>query len=83
MVDIRGEMPGLSVFFRDGDRVLHSYSTYFVGLDIFLPMYHLLDVTPLGRQENDKNKMTAGEGSWIRYHDAYSDQENRPDACHS
>jgi predicted dithiol-disulfide oxidoreductase (DUF899 family) len=80
-VDIRGEMPGLSVFFRDNDQVLHSYSTYFVGLDIFLPMYHLLDVTPLGRQENDNNSMTAGEGSWIRYHDAYSDQENRRDAC--
>jgi predicted dithiol-disulfide oxidoreductase (DUF899 family) len=69
--DIRGEMPGLSVFFRDNDLILHSYSTYFVGLDIFLPMYHLLDVTPLGRQEDDGNNMTAGESSWIRYHDEY------------
>jgi predicted dithiol-disulfide oxidoreductase (DUF899 family) len=68
-VDIRGEMPGLSVFFRDKDQILHSYSTYFVGLDIFLPMYHLLDVTPLGRQEDDTNSMTAGENSWIRFHD--------------
>lgn len=70
-VDIRGEMPGLSVFIRDNDRILHAYSTYFVGLDIFLPMYHLLDVTPLGRQEDDTNSMTAGENSWIRFHDEY------------
>jgi predicted dithiol-disulfide oxidoreductase (DUF899 family) len=70
-VPLRGELPGLSVFFRDGDLILHSYSTYFVGLDIFLPMYHLLDATPLGRQEDDTDSMTAGERSWIRYHDEY------------
>jgi len=80
-VNIRGEMPGLSVFFRDDDLVLHSYSTYFVGLDILLPMYHLLDVTPLGRQEDDKNSMTAGESSWIRYHDEYGVEDNRNHAC--
>jgi predicted dithiol-disulfide oxidoreductase (DUF899 family) len=67
--DIRGEMPGLSVFLREGDQIFHTYSTYFVGLDVFLPMYHLLDVTPLGRQENAGNNMTSGESSWIRYHD--------------
>jgi hypothetical protein len=42
-----------------------------VGLDIFLPMYHLLDVTPLGRREIDGNNMTAGESSSIRFHDEY------------
>ncbi|NKQ58625.1 DUF899 domain-containing protein [Amycolatopsis sp. K13G38] len=71
-VGIRGEMPGLSVFFNDDGQILHSYSTYFVGLDIFLPMYHLLDVTPLGRQEDDTNSMTAGDSSWIRFHDEYN-----------
>jgi len=81
--DIRGEMPGLSVFFRDGDLILHSYSTYFVGLDIFLSMYHLLDVTPLGRQEDDGNSMTAGESSWIRFHDQYGVEGHRPTTrCH-
>ena len=79
--DIRGEMPGLSVFFRDGDLILHSYSTYFVGLDIFLPMYHLLDVTPLGRQEDDGNSMTAGENSWIRFHDRYGVEGHGPATC--
>jgi predicted dithiol-disulfide oxidoreductase (DUF899 family) len=68
---IHGEMPGLSVFLCNDARIYHSYSTYFVGLDIFLPMYHLLDVTPLGRQENEKSNMTAGDGSWIRFHDEY------------
>jgi len=80
-VDIRGEMPGLSVFFRRDDLILHSYSTYFVGLDIFLPMYHLLDVTPLGRQEDATNNMTAGESSWIRFHDKYVVEGDRKDAC--
>jgi predicted dithiol-disulfide oxidoreductase (DUF899 family) len=80
-VDIRGEMPGLSVFFRRDDLILHSYSTYFVGLDIFLPMYHLLDVTPLGRQEDGTNNMTAGESSWIRFHDSYVVEGDRKDAC--
>jgi hypothetical protein len=39
--DYRGELPGLSVFFRDdNDLIFHSYSTYFRGLDMLLPMYH-------------------------------------------
>jgi predicted dithiol-disulfide oxidoreductase (DUF899 family) len=48
-VNMYGEMPGLSVFPRYGDSIFHTYSTYFRGLDMFLSMYHLLDVTPLGR----------------------------------
>jgi predicted dithiol-disulfide oxidoreductase (DUF899 family) len=59
------------VFFRDNDCLLHSYSAYFRGLDMLLPMYHLLDRTPLGRQETKQNSMAAGEASWIRYHDEY------------
>jgi predicted dithiol-disulfide oxidoreductase (DUF899 family) len=79
-VDFRGEMPGLSVFFRDNDLILHSYSTYFRGLDMLLPMYHLLDRTPLGRQENKGNSMHAGENSWIRHHDEYG-VEGKPACC--
>ena len=70
-VDIVGEMPGLSVFFRDNDMIFHNYSTYLRGLDMFLSTYHLLDVTPLGRQEEVGNGLSAGEGSWVRYHDKY------------
>jgi len=45
------EMPGLSVFLRDGDRLFHTYSTYTRtrGLDQFLNTYNFLDHTPLGR----------------------------------
>ncbi|MDP9050409.1 MAG: DUF899 domain-containing protein [Acidobacteriota bacterium] len=72
--DYRGELPGLSVFFRDEvDQILHSYSTFFRGLDMLLPMYHLLDRTPLGRHEEMGISMADGEDSWIRYHDAYGD----------
>ncbi len=79
-VDLRGEMPGLSAFFRDNDLILHSYSTYFVGLDMFLPMYHLLDVTPLGRHEEGRS-MTDGDNSWIRLHDEYGAERNRTSTC--
>ncbi|KAF9886142.1 hypothetical protein FE257_011967 [Aspergillus nanangensis] len=42
---------GLSVFARDGDEVLHTYDTTDRGMEILLSTYHLLDMTPLGRQE--------------------------------
>jgi predicted dithiol-disulfide oxidoreductase (DUF899 family) len=79
--DFRGELPGLSVFFRDGDRIFHTYSTYFRGLDMLLPMYHLLDRTPLGRQETKQNSMAAGEASWIRYHDEYGVHSGERSPC--
>jgi predicted dithiol-disulfide oxidoreductase (DUF899 family) len=46
-----GETPGLSVFLRMGEQVLHSYSTTGRGVDILLGTYNYLDLTPLGRQE--------------------------------
>lgn len=79
--DFEGELPGLSVFVSNNGTVLHSYSTYFRGLDMLLPMYHLLDRTPLGRQETKENSMAAGEASWIRYHDVYGSTDDQPGAC--
>ena len=75
--DFRGELPGLSVFIRADGEILQSYSTYLRGIDVFLPMYHLLDATPLGRQEGKLNSMAAGEASWIRYHDSYGTEARR------
>jgi len=75
--DFQGELPGLSVFYRHKDLILHSYSTYFRGLDMLLSMYHLLDRTPLGRQENKENSWAAGENSWTRYHDEYGVESDR------
>ena len=61
----KGEREGLSVFVRDGDRVFHSYSAYQRGLDLLLNTYNLLDLTPLGRNENGQIM------SWLKYHDQY------------
>lgn len=52
MVDYAGEQPGISCFLRDGDQVFHTYSTYGRGVEVMMPGYHLLDITPLGRQED-------------------------------
>lgn len=60
-----GEREGLSVFLRDGDRLFHTYSTYQRGLDPFLNTYNFLDLTPLGRQEEE------GIMRWLRHHDKY------------
>jgi predicted dithiol-disulfide oxidoreductase (DUF899 family) len=60
-----GEREGLSVFLRDGDRLFHTYSVYQRGLDPLLNTYNFLDLTPLGRQEEE------GIMRWLRYHDKY------------
>jgi predicted dithiol-disulfide oxidoreductase (DUF899 family) len=61
----RGEHHGLSVFLRDGGRVLRTYSTYARGGDLLLGTYNYLDLTPLGRQED-------GPGPHeFRHHDRY------------
>jgi predicted dithiol-disulfide oxidoreductase (DUF899 family) len=61
------EMPGISVFTRDGDTVLHSYSTYARGLDMLNGAYHFLDLTPKGRDEAGLPFTMA----WVRRHDRY------------
>lgn len=66
----KGELPGLSVFLRDGDSIFHTYSTYQRGLDLFLNTYNFLDVTPLGRQEDQEPHVMA----WVRHHDKYLEQ---------
>lgn len=63
----KGDLPGISVFLRDEDRVFHTYSAYQRGLDVFLNTYNLLDLTPLGRQEEG-----AQIQGWIRHHDRYA-----------
>ena len=61
-----GEMPGATAFLRDGDRILRTYSSYERGLDMHLGTYHWLDLTALGRQEEDGAGM-----EWLRRHDQY------------
>jgi len=46
-----GEEHGLSVFFRMGDDLFHTYSTYARGTESLTDAYRLLDTTPYGRQQ--------------------------------
>jgi predicted dithiol-disulfide oxidoreductase (DUF899 family) len=47
-----GEAHGLSVFFRSGDDVFHTYSSYARGNEGVTNAYSLLDITPYGRQQD-------------------------------
>ena len=49
--DQDGEMFGLSAFIRDGDSVYRTYFTSNRGVEALGPVWTLLDLTALGRQE--------------------------------
>jgi predicted dithiol-disulfide oxidoreductase (DUF899 family) len=55
-----GEKGALSVFVRDGDTVLHTYSDYGEVTELFFITDTYLDMTPLGRQDVQ-----------MRHHDKY------------
>ena len=61
------ELPGISVFIRDGDKVFHTYSTYARGLDPYNGAYQLLDIVPKGRNEQD----LPYPQDWVRRRDKY------------
>src|SRR3954452_16570123 len=72
------DLHGLSVFLRDGERVFHTYSAYARGTDNLGFTSDLLDLTPLGRQEEweePKGRATAfgapAGSAGVRYHDEY------------
>ena len=67
------EAPGVSVFAKADDpkaggAVFHTYSCYARGLDMLNGAYHLLDLTPKGRDESGPHSM-----AWVRHHDRYED----------
>lgn len=64
------ERPGASVFLKRGSEVFHTYSTYARGLDILIPTYNFLDLTPKGR---DEENMKPHAMAWVRHHDRYTD----------
>jgi predicted dithiol-disulfide oxidoreductase (DUF899 family) len=71
-----GERPGISVFFRDDDgAVFHTYSCYSRGVDMMNAAYHYLDLTPMGRQEDDLSYPQA----WVKLHDEYVPDGKNPD----
>lgn len=61
------ESPGVSVFARVGDRVFLTHQVFARGLDLFNGTYHLLDLTPKGRDE----QILPWTMSWLRRHDRY------------
>jgi predicted dithiol-disulfide oxidoreductase (DUF899 family) len=72
-----GETFGLSVFLRDGDGLFRTYFTTARGVEALGSVWTLLDLTPLGRQE-DWEDSPAGYPQtkpyeWWRRHDEYED----------
>ena len=70
-----GESFGLSVFLRDGDEIDRTYFTSGRGVETLGTVWSLLDLTPLGRQEEWED---SPEGypqtppyKWWRRHDEY------------
>ena len=63
------EGPGLSVFYKKGDEVFHTYSTFARGSEIVLNTYNYLDLVPKGRDEDGFYFPMA----WVRHHDRYED----------
>jgi predicted dithiol-disulfide oxidoreductase (DUF899 family) len=58
---------GMSAFALDDGVVMHTYSTYARGVEALMGTYQYLDLTPLGRQEED---VEYGQELWRR-HDEY------------
>jgi predicted dithiol-disulfide oxidoreductase (DUF899 family) len=70
-----GEGFGLSVFIRDGERVLRTYFTSNRGVEALGSVWTFLDLTPLGRQEeweqSPPGRPQEPPYQWWRRHDEY------------
>lgn len=67
----KGELPAVSSFIRDGEKIYHASSVFDRGGEVFINTYNYLDVTPLGRQEEG----LAHPWDWWRHHDRYDSDE--------
>ena len=78
------ERQAISVFWRRGASVFHTWSTHARGEEPFMVVLDLLDLTPWGRQEawEDSPVGTPQEPtySWMRLADEYDDGQRRH--CH-
>jgi predicted dithiol-disulfide oxidoreductase (DUF899 family) len=70
-----GEGSVLSVFLRDGDDVFFAYQSTARGIDRLNLVFNLLDMTPLGRQEEWEDSPPGWPQTppyvWWRRHDEY------------
>ena len=71
----KGEIFGLSVFLRDGETIYRTYFTNGRGVETLGPVFTLLDLTPLGRQEDWEDSPEGWPQTppyqWWRRHDEY------------
>lgn len=68
------DMPGFSVFYKnENGEVFHTYSSYGRGNEEVIGAYMLLDMAPLGR--NEESSM-----DWMRRHDEYDSAAARRSA---
>ncbi|ROP41677.1 DUF899 domain-containing protein [Saccharothrix texasensis] len=68
----KGESPGVSSFYRDGEDVFFTYSIFDRGGDIFKSFYNYLDITHLGRQEDQLEH----PWDWWRFKDTYDVEDS-------
>ncbi len=77
------ERQAVSVFLRRGEQVFHTWSTHARGEEPFMVVFDLLDLTPLGRQEDWENSPPGSPQeptySWMRLSDEY---DTAGPACH-
>lgn len=70
-----GEMFGISVFIRDGSEIYRTYFADRRALEAIGPVWSLLDLTPLGRQEDWEDSPDGYPQTppyqWWRLHDEY------------
>lgn len=72
------EAPGMSAFYKDErGTVYHTYSGYARSLESLLGVYTMLDVAPLGRNEDG----LAWPMAWVRHHDRYEPQAAKHEAA--
>jgi len=71
------EATGTSVFYKEGNDVFHTYSSYARAAEGMLGTYHFLDLVPKGR---DEEKFGRDAMAWVRHHDRYTN--NQPSKEH-
>lgn len=54
---------------KEKDEIFHNYSCYQRGLDMLNGAYHLMDLVPKGRDEDELPFTMA----WVKRHDQYDD----------
>jgi predicted dithiol-disulfide oxidoreductase (DUF899 family) len=52
----------------EAGNIYHTYSTYGRGAETLLGTYHILDLAPKGRDEQDQKPIPM---AWVRHHDKY------------